>query len=649
MKTANRIVMSVLLAMCSLAMLAADVDKGYVIEDWKYEAVVREDNTWDVMETMQVRFLEPRHGIYRYIPRRYVRHRYVGGGDAKYTYRTAVEDVWVNDSCRVSDDGGSQDNLMIRIGRADTTLTGLRTYVIRYRLAYPDDRYAASDELMHTVLGADCNTQIGGFAFSIRFEKPLPEDFASTLHVYSGPWGTDGNRLGAEVRLTGGNVLSGRIDDVPPFNAITIQGTMPEGYWTGARAVSPWPFRALVAVAAVLWCAVMCYLLLHRRRRPTVVTEYSAPEGICSAEVGVIMDDNADMEDLTSLVVWFASKGYLKIRELDGGKGLLGRKDPALELVRLRDLPDGAPEYQRLFWKALFDGGDSVNLSQFRDRKGNVMKALSALAKHFRGERSLTSVHVPSLLTALAFLVAGMVAMGRSSCVSAGDDGMWLRATLLWGLPVFVALVLRMVLSRYDMAAGRRSRILRLAALTLCGVADVLALRLLHNAPDSFLTADALTALTAGGWVVALLAGRMVRDTQYRLGKMSLLLGFREFIDKSELPMLKAQVDENPTYFYDILPYAMVFGLTKKWQRQFRDIETPVPDWYECHSSVAGTLTTYALTDRLVHGVSHTVEKAVTKAIEHDIDGAHGSSSASSSFGGGFSGGGGGGGGVGSW
>lgn len=643
----NRRIVAALMVLMALAVSAADVDRGYRIESWKYEANVQADNTWDVTETMQVNFLEERHGIYRFIPRLFVRHRPVNVKDAKYTYKTRIEDVWVNDSCTMSDTDDGQDNLLLRIGRGDRTVTGRQTYVIRYRLVYPDDRYVASDELMHTVLGADCNTSIDEFVFNIRFDKPLPPSFRNSLHVYSGEWGTDGNRLNVVANVVGDDMLSGRIADVPPFNAVTIQGVLPEGFWEESYTVNPWTCHLLLAVATVLFGFTMVCLLLNRRKRPTVVIEYNAPDGISSAEVGVIMDNVADFEDLASLVVWFASKGYLRIRELEAGKGLFGRKDPDLELVRLRDLPDDAPAYQKLFWKALFAEGDAVVLSKLRDKKGNIRKALSALGRHFRGERNLTSLYWLPILSALCFLSAGVMAIGRSGCVSAWDSSMMLFAVVLWCLPLLLAIILRMVFSCYDMINSRTVRFLQYAAILAFGALDVLVLRVFfYNPYDSFLSVDTLSMLVGGGWLVALFAGRMMRDTDYRREKMSLLLGFREFIAKSELPMLKAQVDENPSYFYDVLPYAMVFGLTKKWQKQFRDIEMPVPEWYEFSGS-AGTLTSYVMAENIVRSVSHTVDKAIVSAISHDIN--SGSSSSSSSFGGGFSGGGGGGGGVGSW
>ena len=43
------------------------------------------------------------------------------------------------------------------------------------------------------------------------------------------------------------------------------------------------------------------------------------------------------------------------------------------------------------------------------------------------------------------------------------------------------------------------------------------------------------------------------------------LIGFKEFIDKAEKDRIRVLVEQNPSYFYNVLPYAYVLGVTDKW------------------------------------------------------------------------------------
>ncbi len=107
------------------------------------------------------------------------------------------------------------------------------------------------------------------------------------------------------------------------------------------------------------------------------------------------------------------------------------------------------------------------------------------------------------------------------------------------------------------------------------------------------------------------------------------ILGFRNFIEKAELDRLKMFVAEDPAYYYHILPYAYVLGLSDAWIANFERLHMPpeTPVWYygahpfDCH----------AFNDSFANSMSTA------------------SSSPSSSGGGGSVGGGSGGGGGGAW
>lgn len=637
----RRYLLYICMLLLSIAARAANVDDGYRIKNWIYEAQVHPDNTWTVTETMTVDFLEERHGIYRYIPRKFVKHHTTNGGDATYTYMSAISDVRVdgyNFKTEGSDD--RQENLVIRIGDENTLLTGEHTYVIQYELRYPDDRYPSGDEFLHTVLGADCTTTIGRFWFRISFDEDLPEGF--TVNPLSGSWGSEGNGLGVKVNIVR-NAIFGELDDIAPFNGITLQANLPEGYWKEAWHVTPARAYIFLIIFLILLLFTLGYQLLNRRKRPLMVIEYSAPEGISSAEVGVIIDDSADLSDLTSLIVWFASKGYLKIRETQDGKKD-GKQDD-IELIRLKELPADAPDYQQKFWKVFFHGEkEQVALSDLGDRHEEIAAAMLALARHFTRKRSLTKTYWTAFLPGLLMLVAGVLTLSSSSSIENWHDSDLAFALLLWAGPIFLTILIRMALSSYDMIKGRVWKYSQHGIILLLMALSLLIFNVFfYDEHDYLLPVRLLNFIIAAGWIVALLSGRFMRDTDYRKEKMSLLLGFREFIKKAEMPMLKAQIDENPSYFYDILPYAMVFGLTKKWKEQFVNIDMPAPGWYECAEN-SPNISSLMVADRLSHQVTSAIHKAI-EISSHDP----GHTSTGSGGGGHFVGGGGGGGGVGSW
>ncbi|MBQ5485354.1 MAG: hypothetical protein IIT72_07695, partial [Lachnospiraceae bacterium] len=61
------------------------------------------------------------------------------------------------------------------------------------------------------------------------------------------------------------------------------------------------------------------------------------------------------------------------------------------------------------------------------------------------------------------------------------------------------------------------------------------------------------------------------------------LLGFRTFIKEAEYDKIKELVDQDPEYFFNILPYAQVLGLTTQWTNHFLKLDLQQPSWYSSY------------------------------------------------------------------
>ncbi len=98
-------------------------------------------------------------------------------------------------------------------------------------------------------------------------------------------------------------------------------------------------------------------------------------------------------------------------------------------------------------------------------------------------------------------------------------------------------------------------------------------------------------------------------------------------------------LDENPSYFYDILGYAYAFGLEDEWFKKFEalNINLDTPDWYVGTSM--GSLDLHSLNTAMSDMTSSMNSSAMSSP----------SSDGGGSSGGGCSGGGSGGGGGGAW
>ena len=72
----------------------------------------------------------------------------------------------------------------------------------------------------------------------------------------------------------------------------------------------------------------------------------------------------------------------------------------------------------------------------------------------------------------------------------------------------------------------------------------------------------------------------MPKRTPYGNQLYGKLKGFKNFLEVAEKEKLEAMVVKNPTYFYDILPYAYVLEVSDKWISKFENIAMEPPEWY---------------------------------------------------------------------
>lgn len=87
-----------------------------------------------------------------------------------------------------------------------------------------------------------------------------------------------------------------------------------------------WVFWAFAGAGALLAAYTLLRALSARRRAPVVTPECTPPDGVSSAEVGYIIDNSADDRDILSLILWFASKGYLAVEGWEEDLRLVRKK-----------------------------------------------------------------------------------------------------------------------------------------------------------------------------------------------------------------------------------------------------------------------------------------------------------------------------------
>ncbi|MBR9990252.1 MAG: DUF2207 domain-containing protein [Gemmatimonadetes bacterium] len=505
-----------LTALAALAMPVTGQERSLDIREMNARIVVTRGGTVSVTERFVVDFRGSWNGIYRTIP-----VEYDGPGGLNYTLRLHVESV--------TDDAGTQlrhdverqgDSRRIRMwvpGAHDAVRTVVLTYRADNALRFFDEH----DELYWNVTGAQWDFPIR----SVTAEVILPE--AVTGVRATAFEGARGSTAGAPVEHSG--------------SVVTVRGTGPLGFRDELTLAVAWnpgvidrPTAAdkaasVLASNSVLFApflAMFAMFALWRRfgRDPdpgSVYVRYEPPPDMTPAEAGTLIDDRADLRDITATLVDLAVRGFAQIDEKSKDQlfGLISSRDYEITLLHPEQWPQLKP-HERALLQALsvHSHDDRVLLS---DLQNEFYKHLPEIRKHLT--RSLV------------------------------DGGFYVRN------PAVVRTVWIVV--------------------AVVSATAVLAFAGLLGSYYTVSPVAAFMAAAATAIIVAVVGWLMPRRTMDGARTHNWLRGFEEFLSRVEKDRLERLID-SPAVFEKFLPYAMAFGVEKNWARAFDGLATQPPTWY---------------------------------------------------------------------
>jgi len=300
----------------------------YDMDTRRFDVSIRvlDNNVYDITETVVVNFNVDKRGIFRYIPYRGKVVRLVDGKEVRQNYRNTISGARVEGyEYKTFKENG---NYVIQIGSENRYLRGEHTYVIHYKCTLLDDKIPQFDDVYWNVLPLDWESPIENSRITVM----MPKDFdASQVEFIGGAYGqTRTDMVDFSVK---DNVITGRLKEtLPTGEGVTLKVNLPEGYFTGEKTEKP-VIVAMYALMALSSAAVLAlWILFGRDEKIIPVVSFQPPEGMTSAETGYIIDGTVDNKDLISLIIYWASKGYIAINQLDKNdfelikKKELGRK-----------------------------------------------------------------------------------------------------------------------------------------------------------------------------------------------------------------------------------------------------------------------------------------------------------------------------------
>ncbi len=499
----------------ALQLLSAPAQSAEQIVSMDANVTLDSDATFLVEERILYDFgTESRHGIYRDIPVRYGR-----GAAADYRVTIDIESVTdQSDQPRPYVEKSAGDNLRVRIGSKDRTLTGRQEYRIRYRvrrgLLWFDDH----DEFYWNATGTDWPVPIGSAQATVELPDPVGSEVRALC--FTGQRGSV--EAACRVQVGPQTVAVEAMRPLRERQGLTLVVSLPKGLIREPSPLSKFLDRAgdyLRSPLLIPFAVALAFYFWWRRvgRDPAgadgVPVRYAPPEGMTPAEVGTVLDEKVDMIDITATILDLAVRGYLQIEETETTRFVfLSNTDYTLHRSN-KDASDLKLHESKLL-SGLFGGQVSVSFSslqeKFHSRLPGIQDALyrevSRVGGWFpaRPDKVRRTYLIGAIVAAAVLLVVAQTT----------QSGAWVASAIGSGL----------VGIGFSFIMPRKTR-----------------------------------------------KGRRARQE---------ILGFQEFIERVEKDRLERIGLDDVSKFEALLPYAFVLGVADEWAETFADLYTQPPNWY---------------------------------------------------------------------
>ena len=434
----------------------------------------------------------------------------------------------------------------------------------RYRIYY---EYAITKPVEKNVLylnaiGYGSEANISG----VEITYNLPDGFKSATY-YMGYKSEDNTEEHNDFKLSEDKkTLTLTKDELAAYNGITFALTFDDGVLSTKPDNTP--YYVIIGGCVLLAFLFAFKFLIFNKDGLTPVVNVEAPNQMGPLVMGKLIDNKVDQSDVTSLIFYWADKGHLKI-DLD---------DPDnIELIRIsQKLPDSAPRHEKIMYNNLFLRGDIVRVNSLAN---SFYTTVETVTKEVNAENGKL-YDGKSMAVAVIFALLGGLIMALTPIILAKFLIGWnfgFIAPLFMIVPAFIIFAISQGV-KYNWLKYSKKK-LTLSYLLIIFVAALITLAYVFIVPSYVIEILPKILICAVSFTIIILSTLIISRTPAYTEKLNDIVGFREFILTVEKEKLEMMLEQNPEFYYHILPYAIVLGVSDIWADKFKALTIAPPSW----------------------------------------------------------------------
>ena len=568
---------------------------GFTIEKFDIDMNVNESNSIDIKEKITVNFYEENHhGIYRFIPS-WLKYTNKDGvtesRQSKISNLKAVGENYTTDTVN--------GKTRIKIGDPYYTLpTGEHTYEINYTYNMGSDPYDNFDEFIFHAFGDFWGTPIINATITVH----MPKDFDESKIKFFSDKQREEDITSFVIYEVKDNTIYAKVNpDYSLSKSLTVDIELPENYFT--NNVNTYGYTSLTLCLICIIFAIITFVLWLKNGKnyskvPETV-EFYPPEGLDAADIGYLNKKDTGKKLTIALIVELASKGFIKITESEDKKTQTISKinttdinkyiNREIKVNKLKDFdskdrkkseekklneyfPEGKTEYiitsnYDNFYKEskyLVDNGyikiESDTINNYTDKQIEKMKK-ELTDNEFKDKPEMTKNEKAVY----------------DKLFTKGDETVLSENTTFYKVfNIISENVKKSYESKIHDIKSYKNILITSLGFLMCSINWLIAYGLEEDLNPKFKIIYTLALIS--NIIIFFLSLIMTRKSQYGEQMKSKINGFKRYIELAEKNQINMLVEQNPNYFYDILPYAYVLGVSKKWIEKFEKIPEPKYD-----------------------------------------------------------------------
>lgn len=524
-------------------------EKKYYVDNYHINIDVAENNEYDVNTTFRAVFKDHRTDtVVVGIP---MRSNFIRSDGGRLNKRAVIHDIVVPDYYTLSTEQGIRT---LTIGKSNLE-NDTKYYELNYQYNAGRDIRNGKDEFAFYLI-SNMEAKVDGLSFEIHFPKEISYEDIKFLDQ-------DGILLEDVECDKDGNTIKGSISGtIEPGAAYYVYVILPDHYFVNTKStIGTFTKLSLLLPIGFLIITILFWYVYKKSDTPIESHSFTFNSSFNSLEVGYLYYGKVRDHDIASLLLYMASKGYIRIEK--NGRNY--------KLVKLKDYGD-MDRTEKTFMKELFYDNDEISRQDLSSTLIDLdEKMKNKLAEDKRRKRLYIYPFFNYklffyILTAIIFIINTI-----NIIIDYQPSVIW--SNILFGGIGYILLLL-----------GLRNKNNKIEKILYTLVSFIFIVSpILLTSYKAFLSDSINLIIYFISFIcmisIGVIVNMMSNRTRYGRNMYRKISGYHDYlVNCSDEDILKEMNKHN--LFFEVLPYTFVLGISDKWMEKFQDKDVEIPEWY---------------------------------------------------------------------